>query len=42
MQIGDSLIVSLTHYSKFWNKIFKPLNSLNCGIAGDRVQHVLW
>ena len=40
--IGDSLIAGLTRYRKVWNTFFKPLNVLNCGIGGDRVQHVLW
>ena len=40
--IGDFLIAGLTRYSKVWNKFFKPLSALNCGIGGYRVQHVLW
>ena len=40
--IGDSLIAGLACYSNFWNKFFKPLNTFNCGIEGNRVQHVLW
>ena len=40
--IGDSLITSLARYSKVWNTFFKPLNAFNCGIGGDRMQHVLW
>ena len=40
--IGDSLIAGLARYSKVWNKFFKLLNAFNCGIGGDRVQHVLW
>ena len=40
--IGDSLIAGLARYSKVWNKFFKPLNAFNCGIGGDRVEHVLW
>ena len=39
--IGDSLIAGLARYSKVWNKFFKPLNAFNCGIGGDRVEHVL-
>ena len=42
MRISSSLIVGFTRYSKVWNKFFKPLNPFNCGIAGDRVQHVIW
>ena len=40
--IGDSVIAGLARCSKVWNKFFKPLNAFNCGIGGDRVQHVLW
>ena len=40
--IGDSLIAGLARYSKLWNKFFNLLNAFNCGIGGDRVQHVLW
>ena len=39
--IGDSLIAGLARYSKVWKKFFKPLNTFNCGIGGNRVQHVL-
>ena len=39
---GDSIIAGLTRYSSVWNKYFKPLNALNCGIGGDQTQHVLW
>ena len=40
--IGDSLIAGLARYSKVWNRFFKPLNAFNCGIGGDRVEHLLW
>ena len=40
--IGDSLIADSARYSKAWNKFFKPLNAFNCGMGGDKVQHVLW
>ena len=40
--IGDSLIAGLSRYSEIWRKYFEPLNTLNCGISGDRVQNVLW
>ena len=36
-----TLITGLARYSKVWNKFFKPLNAFNCGIGGDRVEHVL-
>ena len=40
--IGYSLIAGLGHNSKVSNNFFKLLNAFNCGIGGDRVQHVLW
>ena len=29
-------------YCKIWNNFFKPIDALNCGIGGDKVQNVLW
>ena len=40
--IGDSLIVGLSCYHNIWGRHFKPLNAINCGIDGDRIQNVLW
>ena len=40
--IGDSIAAGLTRYQTVWKKYFKPYKALNCGIAGDRTQHVLW
>ena len=40
--IGDSLIAGLNCYYKIWNDFFKPINALNCGIGGYKVQNVLW
>ena len=40
--IGDSLIVGLSDYPNIWRRYFKPLNAINCGIGGDRIQNVLW
>ena len=40
--IGDSLIVGLSRYPNIWRRYFKPLNAINCGIGGDRIQNVLW
>ena len=40
--IGDSLMAGLHRYSKIWNNFFKPIDALNCGIGGDKVQNVLW
>ena len=40
--IGDSIIAGLSRYPEVWKRYFEPLNALNCGIGGDRVQNVLW
>ena len=40
--IGDSLVVGLSRYPNIWRRYFKPLNAINCGIDGDRIQNVLW
>ena len=40
--IGDSLIASLSRYPNIWRRYFKPLNAINCGIGGDRIQNVSW
>ena len=29
-------------YFKLWNKFFKPIDALKCGIEGDKVQNVSW
>ena len=42
MLIGDSLIVGLSRYPYTWKRYFKPLNAINCGIDGDKIQNVLW
>ena len=39
--IGDSIVAGLKRYESVWAQ-FKPTNSLNFGVAGDRIQHVLW
>ena len=39
--IGDSMIAGLSRYSNIWNIYFKPLNAINCGIGGNRVQNIL-
>ena len=39
--IGDCLIAAYRYY-KIWNNFFKPIDTLNCGIGGDKVQKVLW
>ena len=40
--IGDSIVASLSRYQTVWKKYFKLYKALNCGISGDRTQHVLW
>ena len=35
-------MAGLHRYYKIWNKLFKPIDALNCGIGGDKVQNVLW
>ena len=40
--IRDSLMDGLHRYCKIWNNFFKPIDALNCGIGGDKVQNVLW
>ena len=40
--IGDLIAASLSRYQNVWAKFLQPLRALNCGIGGDKVQHVLW
>ena len=40
--IGDSIVAGLSRYQNVRDKFLKPLKVLNCGIGGDRIQHVLW
>ena len=40
--IGDSIAAGLNRYQSVWKKYLEPLNTLNCGIGGDRGQNVLW
>ena len=40
--IGDSIVAGLSRYQNVRGKFLKPLKVLNCGIGGDRIQHVLW
>ena len=39
--IGDSIINGLLRYGNVWNK-FKSYRAINCGMGGDKTQHVLW
>ena len=36
------MIVRLSCYPNIWRRYFKPLNAINYGIGGDRIQIVLW
>ena len=40
--IGYSTIAGLSRYFNIWKRYFKPLNAINCGIGGDRVENILW
>ena len=39
--IRDSIVARLSHYQSVWAKFLQPPTALNCGIGGDKVQHVL-
>ena len=40
--IGDSIVAGLSWYQNVWDKFLKSLNALNCGVGGDKIQHVFW
>ena len=40
--IGDSIIAGLDRYNKVKKKFCESYSTINCGIGGDRTQHVLW
>ena len=40
--IGDLIVAGLSRYQNVWDKFLKPLKAFNCGIGGDRIEHVLW
>ena len=40
--IRDSIAAGLSRYQKAWKKYFKLYKAVNCGIPGDRIQHILW
>ena len=40
--IGDSIVAGLTRYQNIWKKYFKSPKTVNCGIPGDKTQHVFW
>ena len=40
--IGDSIVAGLSRYQNVRDKFLKPLKALNCGVGGDKIQHILW
>ena len=40
--LGDSIMASLSRYPCVWDRHLQPFNTVNCGVGGDRTQHVLW
>ena len=40
--LGDSIVDGLARYPTVWNDHLKPFNTVNCGIGGDSIQHLLW
>ena len=40
--LGDSIVDGLARYPAVWNDHLKPFNTVNCGIGGDSIQHLLW
>ena len=40
--LGDSLVANLSRYPCVYDQHLSPLNTVNCGIGGDRAQNVLW
>ena len=40
--IGDSIVAGFSRSQNVWDKFLNPLKAFNCGVGGDRIQHVLW
>ena len=40
--LGDSIMANLARYPCVWDHHLQPFNTVNCGVGGDRTQHVLW
>ena len=40
--IVNSIAAGLSRYKNVWQKYFKFPKTINCGIPGDKTQHVLW
>ena len=39
---GDLIVAGLSRMQNVWGKFLKPLKALNCGVGGEKNQHVLW
>ena len=39
--LGASLVRNLSRYPNVWGRHLEGFNTVNCGIGGDRTQHVL-
>ena len=40
--LGASIVRNLSRYPSVWDRHLQSFNTVNCGIGGDRTQHVLW
>ena len=40
--LGDSIVAGVSRYANAWNQYLAPINALDLGIGGDRVENVLW
>ena len=40
--LGDSIVAGLSRYPNIWNEYFAPINGLNVGNGGDRIENALW
>ena len=40
--LGDSIVACLSRYPNVWNEYLAPINVLNLGNGGYRVENVLW
>ena len=40
--LGDSIVAGVSRYSNAWNQYLAPINALDLGNGGDRVENVIW
>ena len=40
--LGASIVRNLSRYPSVWDRHLQSFNTVNCGIGGDKTQHVLW